>query len=214
HTCYYAFNATGNAGIQYDTIITATAMDAYGVEPAQPITAMGTIGIANAAPKLDAVVELNDNAVTNFALVEPGGSVTYELTVTNVSPAETDPVTITSVVNEAPGLDSSDCGAEVLGRTLAVRESISCSFTVPVVGPPTFVHRSKVTVDGVDDELQPAVDVEEPQAISISDDIGTMELISSCTPEALGVPGGRVTCKVTVNSLAKADTITIRTLED
>src|SRR5262249_37929103 len=100
---------------------------------------------------------------TGPATIVEGNTATYDFTITNTSPASTDPVTITSVVDTLLGdLTTAASGAwTIQGNNgpivLAPGKSFTFSFTTPTAlnfGPVT----NTVSVVGHDDEDTPATD--------------------------------------------------------
>jgi hypothetical protein len=145
YRCAYPGDVAGNAGTTQTDVLTGTAVDGSG---------------AAVLDEDDAVVSLTDvpptASVTKTALPEeraaPGGLFTFSVAVTNTS---FEPVTITKIVDDVHGdiarLTSSTC-AGAIGRRLAPKEQVTCTFPGELTGPAGTAETDVVTVTITDDD--------------------------------------------------------------
>ena len=92
-----------------------------------------------------------NKVATPMMLEEPGGEVRYTFTILNSSPSASDPVVITSIVDQIDGEraeDISDLTTCTLPLTLFPGQIAECSFTTSVSGSQGDVIRDTVTVSG------------------------------------------------------------------
>jgi uncharacterized repeat protein (TIGR01451 family) len=82
-------------------------------------------------------------------LQEPGGNVTYTITVTNTS--SIDPIKITSLVDDKFGDLTAECGIPDAKWHLAPLASAPCTITRSVSGSPSSPHTNTVTATGHDE---------------------------------------------------------------
>jgi sugar lactone lactonase YvrE len=133
------------------TTVAGTGVAGYGGDGGPPTAAILSAPRAVAVDAMGNlfIADYADHRVRKAAAAPPEGTpVTYTFTVTNTSPARTDPVTVTSVADDRLGelIDAARAangGADVV---LAPGQSFTFSATDPVSGPGT------VTVTAHDDE--------------------------------------------------------------
>jgi hypothetical protein len=145
YTCQFPAELQGNAGATQTDIVTVTAVDGDGT---------------SVTDQDDAVVALTDvppsATVAKTALpqarVAPGGLFTFGVAIASTS---VEPVTITSLVDDVYGdlaqLTGSTC-AQLVGRTLAPAEQVTCTFEGQLTGQPGDAQTDVVTVTVTDDE--------------------------------------------------------------
>src|SRR5207245_434099 len=138
-----------NAGASYTNVVTVQGMDDRSEERREGET--GTVTYANVAPSIAI-----SKAVSPASLSEGDvgvQSVSYTYTVTNTSPASTDPVTITSLSDDKAGnLLGAFLAANGGSNVLAVGASVTFSGTqsLPVANAGAS-YTNVVTVQGMDD---------------------------------------------------------------
>ncbi|MDP1805491.1 MAG: hypothetical protein Q8K72_10025, partial [Acidimicrobiales bacterium] len=136
-----------------------------------------TVTLTNVVPELDARVVPDPTSRKT-----PGGDFRWTLTVTNISPASSDPVTIQALKSELVALLGKDANCDdLIGATLDVGESASCTYTTKVEGPDGKVATELVIVKGVDDENTAASD----------------DAVASVSLTATDAPGGATTTTTT-----------------
>lgn len=159
-------------------------------------------------------------AATPARIEEPGGEVRYTVTILNTSPSASDPVVITSIVDEVEGDRPEDISGRTtctLPLTLLPGQIAECSFTTSVSGTQGDVIRDTVTVSGADDEGDPvsasaSAEVEIIAAGSPPPP-GELRLLKFAVPNLLEEPGGTVRYVVVLANLSETG-ITLTALDD
>ena len=143
-----------NAGTTYVNKLSVIGQDDEG-DPAST-GATATIGYTDVLPSLSSTAQASVASVPEGGV--PPQAVTYTYTVTNTSPATTDPVTITSISDSNDGsLMTQFKAANGAGATIAYGATVT--FTVSETAPSqnagtTYVNT--LSVSGHDDENDPA----------------------------------------------------------
>ena len=211
-------NVVGNAGLVHTNIVTAKGHD----DDSQ----------TEVSATDDAVVTLTDRTpaivVTKTAdpvsLPEPGGSVTYTVKVENASPASSDPLTLSSLVDDTFGNLVDDAGNAQISESTCVLGTIApgatyeCSFKAQVVGNAGLVHEDTVTAKGHDDDLpNPDDEVTGSATATVTlTDVAPSIVVTKVPDKAtLPEPGGDVVFAVTVkNTSVSSDPVTLTSLVD
>ncbi len=200
YTCTFTATVSGNAGhVETDTV-TATLVDDEGNEVQNEDSA--TVIVTDTAPSVSIV-----KTASAASLPEPGGTVTFTLTVTNNS-VET--VTITAL-SDTYAL-SAECLA-LVGQTLAPGASASCQYAIQVEDAGTYGNTASVTVE--DDENNEASD-QDTETVEVTDVPPIPEdvvVTKTADPESLPEPGGVVTFTVQVTNQA-VEPLTLTALVD
>ena len=153
-------------------------------------------------------------AVTKTAdptsLPEPGGPVTFTVTIDNQSTAVS--VTIDTLNDSVHG-DLNGQGDCSVPQTIAPGASYTCQFTATVTGDTGYVETDVVTASGVDSNNND-VSAQDDATVELSDAPSSMQVLKSANPASLPEPGGTVTFTVQINNTSAADSITINTLTD
>ena len=143
-------------------------------------------------------------------MLEPGGDVTFSITVVNNS-VSSDPVTIDSLSDSIYGDISTDCS---LPRTLAGGGgSFSCSFTEFVGASSPTSETDVVTASGFDDEGTP-VSGSDDATVDINDVPSAIEIIKTANPTSVDEPGADVLFTFSVSNDSLVDAVTINSLDD
>ena len=141
-------------------------------------------------------------------LEEPGGKVSFPITIINTSPSASDPVTITRILDEVDGVitditQQTDC---VVPFTLAPSQSKTCSFNDDVQGVAGDAVTDTVTVSGEDDEGEPVEDSDSTTVTIIAGGQppppGDLRLVKFASPANIDEPGGTVQYDVLVANLS------------
>ena len=202
YTCSFPSTVDGNATDTVADTVTADFRDDDGNTDSE--TASASVDITAAAPSLSVVKRASPGSVP-----EPGGDVTYEVTITNTSGA-TDPVTIKSLtdsVDGGPSTKPADLACTVAGTpvvaefTLSASQSAICTFRGKVVGNAGRITRDTFTASGVDDEGSPATG-RGIENVPVTDVLPTLQLAKTASPNPIPEPGGDVeyTARVTNTS--------------
>jgi len=161
-------------------------------------------------------IELAKTA-TPTLLTAPGDTVTFTVLITNTSPASTDPVTLTNLVDSIYGnlLTTPLCGTAPI--TVASGGTHACTFTQMVTGPDGFVETNIITGTVMDDEDNETSDSDDA-TVRIEDVFTpTLEVLKVATPITLTEPGGVFSFNVFVTNtspITSGDPITITNLVD
>ncbi len=147
YSCTYPVAVSGNAGETLPNTLTAAAQDDEGNTVVE--NASTSVTFTDALPTLAASF-----SVQPPSLPEPGGTVTYTLSLTNTS---TEPLTLTALSDTLLGglHGQGDCA---LPQTLAVGAAYSCTYPVAVSGNAGETLPNTLTAAAQDDEGNPAVE--------------------------------------------------------
>jgi len=164
-------------------------------------------------------IDVSKNAIPN-RLYAPGGDVNYQVTIVNTSPSVSDPVTITSIVDQIDGQPPVDVSGQTdctLPLTLSPGQLETCTFVVNVKGRAGETVTDTVTVRGTDDEGEPVGDSADATVAIISTDApappGELSLRKFAFPGELDEPGGLVQYAVLVTNLSQTG-VNLTALDD
>lgn len=149
-------------------------------------------------------------------LNEPGGQVTYAITIINTSPSSSDPVIIDSIVDDPGGdiTDNTDCD---LPLVLAPSQSITCNFTTTVTGVEGDIIPDTVTVTGMDDEGEPVTGSDTAEVEIVAPGTppppGDLRILKFASPSQINEPGGTVQYDVLVANVSPT-AVTLNSLVD
>jgi uncharacterized repeat protein (TIGR01451 family) len=142
YDCSFSGPVAGNAGSSHTDVVTASGTDDDGNPVSDDDDA--TVTITNLQSSM-----LVTKSATPTSIQEPGGMVTFAVSVKNTSAV--DSVTITSLSDDVYGnLDGK--GTCDVPQTLAPGASYDCSFTGAVSGAAGSTHVDVVTASGIDDD--------------------------------------------------------------
>lgn len=218
-TCSFVDTVIGNAGDFVTNTAIATGIDDDGLPVFDDDSA--TVRIVGAPSSLE---------VTKLALpplaAEVGSDVTYLVVIENTS-SLTDPVTITSLIDEIQDnagtvRDVSSTCAPPLPQTIPAGGSLTCSYTQTVDGSMTTPVNDPlinvVTASGVDDDGQAVTgsDDAEVRFVAVAPARPELDLSKTASPVSMPEPGGDVTFTVLVANTGDpgAPDITITSLDD
>ena len=201
----------GNIDETVEDTVTASGVDDEG-DPAEAVD--NAIVTYVEAPQ-EPVLEIAKFA-SPFEIQEPGGDVTFSVTVTNASDpnaAELD-VTLTVLDDDIFGdlFAKGDCGL-LKDIVLASQESANCSFTEAVIGVSGDVHTDIVTATA-SDTLNRPVQASASASVTILDLPASLQLSKTANPTTVLVPGDDVTFDVRVVNASQADVIAMESLVD
>ncbi|NOU50207.1 hypothetical protein HG263_06580 [Pseudoalteromonas sp. JBTF-M23] len=205
YTCQFTTNILGNAGDVETDIVTASGIDDNGNSLSGEDTAQVTL--------IDSLPSISlDKTANPTSMLEPGGLVTFSVVINNTSPASSDPVTITSLVDNIHGNlnGQGDC---VIPQLINVGASYSCSFQVNVVGNAGDSETDTITALGADDEGNP-VSASDSATVAILNAPSSIEVIKTASPLVIDEPGGSVTYTYTINNTSSVDAVTIDVADD
>ena len=205
YTCAFTATVTGNGGDSETDVVTASGVDDNG----NPVSGEddAVVDIIDLLPAISVIKTADPTEV-----MEPGGDVTFTVTVNNDSVA--DPLNLTSLIDDIHGnLDGQ--GNCSVPQSIALNGSYTCSFTATVNGNAGDSETDTVTAVGEDDET-PANEVmaSDTATVNINDVPSVIELIKTANPTSVNEPGEEVTFTFTVNNLSSVDSVTINSLTD
>ncbi|HZR82167.1 MAG TPA: hypothetical protein VFD92_13815, partial [Candidatus Binatia bacterium] len=202
YACSFGEFIAGLSGETHTNVATASGTDDDGNPVSDDDPA--TVTILDVAPSIDV-----DKSATPDNLPEPGGPVTFDVTVRNTS---ANVVTITSLVDSVHG-NLNGQGTCSVPQTIGPGVAYSCAFVATVTGNAGTVELDVVTASGVDDHGNPVGDADSA-TVTLTDVPSEIDVQKSASPGTLPVPGGPVTFGVTVKNLSAVDTVTITLLVD
>ena len=206
-SCTFTMTVTGNAGDVVGDTVTVTGTDDDG----GPVSDTGSesVEITDVASTL-----LVDKVADVDSVPESGGPVTYTVTITNTSAA--DSITIDGITDSVDGGAAVAVGGtcdDLIGTVLAPGASVNCTFTMTVTGNAGDVVGDTVTVTGTDDDDAP-VSGTGSEVVDITDLAAAISVTKTPLPASLPEPGGNVTYTVGISNDSVADIIEIDTIVD
>jgi len=195
---------------------------AGGSSQVSTITASGTDELGNPVSDADsATVQILDRpahmtlhkAANPMSVFEPGGSVTFSLSVQNDS--FVDALVLTSLIDNVYG-DLDGQGTCDVPQTLAPRGGVyQCEFVAPVVGPGGSEFTDTVTATATDDEGDPLVEQAGATVpIDTLQPAPSLQVTKSATPTTVDEPGGDVVFHIGVTNSSLGDSVEIQALDD
>lgn len=146
---------------------------------------------------------------TPNALPEPGGPVTFTVTVLNTSAV--DAVRVDRLLDDQFGELGATC-TPALPTTLAPQAEVRCRFVRTVTGATGTRHVNQVIAFGVDDDGKAVTDRDE-ETVEITDLPSRLDILQVAEPANLPEPGGTVTFTAFVENSSAVDTIRIEHVE-
>ncbi|WP_020410537.1 DUF7507 domain-containing protein [Hahella ganghwensis] len=205
YSCQFTVALSGNANdVETDTV-TATGTDTNGYNLSGSDTA--TVTILDSLPNLELI-----KTATPTQVPEPGGQVTFSVTINNTSAASSDPITINSLIDNIHG-DLNGQGTCMSGATIAPGQSYSCEFTANVSGNSGDSETDTVTASGTDDEGNP-VSASDSATVIVLNVPSDINMTKTALPVQVYEPGGNVTYTYTITNTSVVDTVTINVLTD
>jgi uncharacterized repeat protein (TIGR01451 family) len=210
-TCAFTAHVSGNAGDSHHNVGTVTGHD----EDQRTVTDNddADVEITDVAPSIDVTKTADPTSVP-----EPGGPVQFTVDVKNTS-VSTDPVTITSLVDDPDGagpaepIDLNGKGTCSVPQTIQPGETYTCKFTRSITGNAGDVKIDVVTASGHDDD-QHEVSDHDDATVTITDVPSSISVDKSANPTSVQEPGGNVAFTVVVRNTSAVDAVTIDTVVD
>ncbi|MEZ4597177.1 MAG: hypothetical protein R3C32_10365 [Chloroflexota bacterium] len=213
YVCSFTRDANGNAGDTVGDTVTATGRDNEG--NTEDRSADASVRITAVPPRLT----VQKNAIP-ASVPEPGGAVTYAVTITNTSVA-TDPITIQTLADSVAGgpfVTPPDLACSVAGSPVSTPfvlqpgAAASCTFGGTVTGDAGASTSDTFRATGVDDEGT-AVTGAGSATVPVTDVRPTMTVVKAATPNPVPEPGGTVTFTATVTNTSP-ETIVVTGIRD
>lgn len=212
-SCSFEAAVLGNAGDIHKDTVSASGLDQR--LPPNRISGAddATVAITDVVPEITVSKTASPENV-----LEPGGLVTFQVTVSNTSIASSDPVTIDTLNDERPSPGGTVSSLQGMGdcsipQTIPAGDSYSCSFTAMISGNSGDSETDLVSAAGSDDDGN-AVSGSDDATVTVNDVASAIELLKTVSPEVLDEPGGSVTFSLTLNNLSAADSVIINSLTD
>lgn len=205
YTCQFTVALSSNANVVVADKVTAEGIDTNGYTLYGDDSA--SVTVLDSPPQLEV-----SKSASPTQLLEPGGPVTFTVTVSNSSAASSDPITLSSLTDTIYG-DINGWGTCQSGLTIDPGMSYSCSFTVSVIGNSGDSETDTVSASGTDDEGNP-VSASDSATVVILNVPSDIEMTKTASPEQIYEPGGNVTYTYTVTNTSQVDTVTLQTLYD
>lgn len=223
--CTFTGFVSGNAGGTHTNTVTVTVVDKENRSISDDADA--SVQIENVNP----VVDITKTASPD-ELHEPGGNVTFTVTVTNPAPitnppptpsqpGSVEPIYLTSLRDSDFG-DLFALGTGVPGTTtcvvdlkLEVGQSCTRRFTTLISGQPGSgpEHENVARVVARDNDGNNAQDSDNA-TVNIVDNLATIDVTKMANPTIVSEPGGNVTFTVTIKNESAIDSVTINSLAD
>jgi hypothetical protein len=203
YECAFTALVMGTVGEGHVNVVTASGTNAYGNHDTASDDATVTI-VADDGPSIEVV-----KTASPSTLDEPGGSVTFDVTVENTGSGD---VTLTSLVDDIHGdlNGQGDCG---IGGTIPAGSSYACSFTVEVTGNAGDSETDTVTATVEDGEGQTA-QASDSATVTIEGTPPTITVDKTASPTVLEAPGGVVTFSVSIENTGQEDLTLISLVDD
>jgi uncharacterized repeat protein (TIGR01451 family) len=200
YSCSFEGDFTGNAGDFQTDQVDAVASDSDDNQATDFDTA--TVTITN----IDPSVAVTKDA-TPGSRGEPGGTFTFDVTVTNDSEED---VTLVSLVDDVYG-DLNGEGSCATGGTIVAGETYSCSFTGSFNGDAGDSQTDTVTATVEDEEKSGASNFDDA-TVSLTDVLPTLQVTKDANPTSVDI-GGSATFTVKVKNTS-AETVWLTSLVD
>ena len=214
-TCTFTVAVAGNAGDIHTNRVDAIVVDDDDSSATDFDTA--TVAITN----VDPTVEVTKRAGVE-SVPEPGGPVTYTVSVWNTSNEGATVTALTDTIGEAvesllASATSTDC--DTVNRVLAASngerggaDTMTCTFTLTVSGNAGDTHLNRVDVTLVDDDETSASDFD-TAIVTVTDVAPSIVVTKSATPSSVSELGGAVTFAVSVHNTS-IEAVTLTSLAD
>jgi uncharacterized repeat protein (TIGR01451 family) len=201
YSCAFSTLITGNAG---ETIVNSVSADAQDDELNTTTgSSAASVSVTDVLPTIVVSVSPSPAVVT-----EPGGTVTYNVTVSNTS---VEPVALTQLSDSIAGsLDGvGTCG---LSGTIPSGAVYTCLFNMPVSGNAGDTITNTVTASVDDDEANTATNTGSA-TVTVTDVLPTIMVAVTPSSATVPEPGGTVTYTVTVDNTS-VEAVTLNSLTD
>ena len=204
YTCTFPGSFTGNAGAAQTDVVTVTVTDDE--EATAEDSDDATVTLTDAAPTITV-----DKTATPLTRLEPGGTFTFDMLVTNTS---AEAVTITALTDDVYGdLATRGTCTTAVGSTLAANGgTYACSFTGSFISNAGASQTDVVTATVVDDEGTTGTDSDDA-TVSLTDVPPTITVDKTAAPLTRPEPGGNFTFLVVVTNTSN-EAVTITSIVD
>jgi len=205
YTCTLAESLTGNAGASETDTVTVTGQDNEGNVIARSDSA--TFTVTDLIPQITV-----DKTATPASIPEPGGPVTFSVTITNDSPEQVTQLTIDDDVYGDLNGQGTCVTPVVLAPTGQPGSSYTCSFTRTITGDAGEAQIDIISATGRDDEGN-LVEGTDTATVTITDLPPQLDVSKTIRPTTLPEPGGTVATMIRVENTG-SEPVTITELVD
>lgn len=212
YSCRFAVDLRGESAV-YTDVVTATLVDGEG----NTVTPGAEVKVAITDVEPQAVLT---GVATPYVLMEPGGVVTFTLTISNVSAI--DAVTLTQLVDSVYG-DLTTAADPMLSTTCLVPTrlaahgqpdaSYTCTLIVDVRDSPPDVLVNTMTATVVDNEGSTDTALSSAKVV-VADLTSSIKVFARANLSNLAEPGGDILLTVEVENTSVADRVTLEFLAD
>lgn len=209
YACTFTRTVTGNADTTHTNTAEATVVDDDG--SSAKASDVENVLVTDNPPTLSVL-----KTAQTPTIAEPGGPVTFDVLVTNLSP---EAVTLTSLVDSVFGdltaRPNSTCatgGTLTATTVVSTSDSYTCTFTLDVTGNAGSTHDNRVDATVVDDDSTTATAFD-TERVTITNVAPSVAVTKTAAPASVGEPGGPVTYTVVVRNLS-AEPVTLTALTD
>jgi uncharacterized repeat protein (TIGR01451 family) len=210
-TCSFSTTVSGNVGDEHHNVATVTGHD----EDERPVTDedFADVAFTDVAPSIEVIKTANPET-----LPEPGGPVEFTVQVKNSS-VSTDPVTITSLVDDPDGagpagaIDLDGKGSCDVPQVIQPGGTYTCKFTRTISGNAGDAKTDVVTASGHDDDGHEVSD-DDDATVTLTDVPSSIAVEKTAGPTSMPAPGGPVTFSVVVRNTSEVDAVTIDKVDD
>ncbi|MGH3080721.1 MAG: DUF11 domain-containing protein, partial [Gaiellaceae bacterium] len=210
-TCSFSTNVSGNVGDEHHNIATVIGHD----EDNRPVTDddFADVAFTDVAPSIEVTKTANPET-----LPEPGGPVEFTVQVKNSS-VSSDPVTITSLVDDPDGagpaeaIDLDGKGSCDVPQLIQPGDTYTCKFTRTISGNAGDMKTDVVTASGHDDDGHEVSD-DDDATVTLTDVSSSIAVEKTASPTSMPAPGGPVTFVIVVKNTSEVDAVTIDKLDD
>ena len=205
YICSFVADVAGNGGDVITDVVTARGVDDRGNELTGSDDA--SVSLRDVLPSIQVV-----KTATPSELLEPGGTVVFDVLVENTSPAASDTVVIDSLVDDVYG-DLAGRGDCSVPQEIASGGAYECSFEISFSENAGFAETDTVTAAGADDEGNP-VSHADSATVVVNDIPSSINIVKTATPSDVLEPGGVVQFTFTISNDSTVDSVTINSVVD
>jgi uncharacterized repeat protein (TIGR01451 family) len=206
-TCIFQRSVTGALGV-YTSKSTVTALD----DDNQTIQSSATATVHLVGTALFQVDKQPDRAT----IAEPGGDVTFNVTIANNHPAAV--LVLTSLQDSIYG-DVTSAGHDAISSTTCTLASVpaggvyTCVFTALVSGQPGDLHQNTLSAVAVDNDSKQQISQSSAQVL-LTNLPAALAVTKTPNPLSVSEAGGMVTFTVQVRNSSVADSVTLTQFVD
>ena len=196
---------SGDVGDVRSNIVTVTARDDEGnvIEVADREDTV----ISDVLPTFDLL-----KSATPASLPEPGGNVTFTVSLTNTT---IEPITVDAAVDDVYGpLSALGTCDTLVGITIVPGDTYLCTFVAPVTGTAARSPYTDTITISVSDNDGNSVEGDASADVELTNVTPTIRLVKGRTPASLPEPGGVFTFTIRVDNQSAFEEVVLTSLDD